>query len=507
MKLPSAAQVRALDKITINKNYSASIDLMEHASSVFVNWFKSKYPNKNRIIHVFCGTGNNGGDGLAIARMLNNDFYPVKVYYCEIGKNSIDNAENLQALPFKDSDKFQSLEENDPIPNVGKDDLLIDALFGSGINREITGYWASLIKFLNKSKAEIIAVDLPSGLYEKANLNDVMVRADRTLSFEFPKLPFLLPSYADVVGGWEMRSIGLDKEAIQSMDCNHFYIDQNLAASLLKKRKKFSHKGSYGHALLIMSKYGMVGAALLAGRSCLRAGTGLVSIHVPRIAYQIIQTALPEAIVSVDQHEYHFTTAPNLNNYSAVGIGCGLGQESLSVAGLKQVLGKLNNHEKNVPLLLDADALNILANHEEIWDKIPAHTIITPHPRECERLFGKAENDYDQLEALSKLAKLKKIYIVLKRAHTAIFCSDGTIYFNSTGNPGLATAGSGDVLSGIITGLLAQKYDPKSACILGVYLHGLAADLAVNHVRGEEALIASDVIEFLGNAFLKTKAL
>lgn len=503
MKIPSASQTRILDEITMQKHYDHSHQLMEYASNTFVNWFKENFKEREQMIHIFCGSGNNGGDGLAIARLLHNDFYQVKVYLCALGASSPDNSKNQDLLPSTLKTKLLWINEGDEAPKIKNTELVIDAIFGSGINRAVEGYWASLIKHINQSEAEIISVDMPSGLYTGFADADVCMSANRTFAFEFPKLPFMLPAYAHLVGEWEFKSIGLDKEAISKLACNHFYIDKALAASLLKKRKKFSHKGSYGHALLIMSKYGMVGAALLAGRACLRSGTGLLSLHVPKVGYSIVQSNLPEAIVSIDRHEFNFSTPPAIEKYSAVGIGCGLGQQNMTKTGLRSTLEEVMKLSK--PLLLDADALNILASEESLWEFVPPESILTPHPKECERLFGESQGDMQELKHLSKISKKHQIHLILKRANTVIFCPDGEIYFNSTGNPGMATAGSGDVLSGIITGLLAQGYAAKQACILGVYLHGLSADLAVEHFRGEEALIASDIIEFLGNAFLKTK--
>jgi len=508
MKIPSITQIRELDQVTISKQYSDSSELMEHAALTFVNWFVRYHPDTGLKLSIFCGTGNNGGDGLAIARLLNEKFYNIEIYYCNIGTPSKDNITMLNKIPERSGIKMKEITESSDLPKINLPGIIIDAIFGTGLNRAVESYWARLLNHINSLGITTIAVDTPSGIWSNSKNNDPIIRATQTLSFEFPKIQFLLPNFSTQVGEWHFESIGLDKASIESLEVNNFYITNEMAASILKPRKKYSHKGSYGHAILIVGKYGMYGAALLSGQASLRAGLGLLTVHIPESGYNILQTALPEAMVSVDRHIYHFSTSPDLSKYNAIGIGCGLGIENLTKEAFKEILESELFIKMDAPpaLLLDADALNIIAADIALLAHLPKGTIITPHPGECERLFGVLGNDLKQIEKLKNVARKHEIYIVLKRAHTVIICPDQKCYFNSTGNPGMATAGSGDILSGIITGLMAQGYNPKEACILGVYLHGLAGDLAVEHLREQEALIARDIIEFMGKAFKKIRS-
>lgn len=508
MKIPSLAQIRKLDQDTISKQYKDSSELMEHAALTFVNWFVESYPNTEQQVYIFCGTGNNGGDGLATARLLNEKFYPVQIYYCKIGTPSKDNTVMMEKLSKRSGIQIDEIIKSSDLPNLNASGIIIDAIFGTGINRGVESYWGTVINHINSAHLPTIAIDIPSGLWTNSKSDDPIVCATQTFSFEFPKTQFLFPAFSDQVGEWHFESIGLDKAAIGALTVENYYITNDVAKSILKRRKKYSHKGSYGHALLIAGTYGMYGAALLAGQASLRAGLGLLTIHVPEAGYNIIQTALPEAMISVDRHTYYFSTPPELNKYTAIGIGCGLGEEALTKDALKEILASetLTNLRESPTLLLDADALNIIARDNSLLKHLPKGTILTPHPGECKRLFGVLGTDLTEIEKLKSIAAQHKIYIVLKRAHTVIICPDQKCYFNSTGNPGMATAGSGDILSGIITGLLAQSYSPKEACILGVYLHGLAGDLAVEHLTEQEALIARDIIKFMGNAFKKIRS-
>ena len=272
-------------------------------------------------------------------------------------------------------------------------------------------------------------------------------------------------------------------------------ISTDLVKRIHKIRQKFDHKGTFGHALIIAGSYGKVGAAILAARACLRSGAGLLTIHAPKCAYEILQISLPEAMVSLDFHEYYFTRVKDLSPYKAIGIGCGISTQMLTANALEYVLKNVST-----PLVLDADALNLMAVEQKLLKLLPKKSIITPHPKEFERLFGASINDFEML--ILQIAKSKEygIYIVLKRANTCITTPEGVCYFNDTGNPGMATAGSGDALTGIITGLLSQNYSPLEAAVLGVYVHGLAGDMAAKKL-GHEALLAGYIIDNLGNAF------
>lgn len=498
MKILSAKQIQELDQYTIKTEPITSIDLMERASASFVDWFVKSFPDADAItVSIFCGVGNNGGDGLAIARLLRRKQFQVKLFLCAISPTTTsDFQKNLKRLPRRYAIPVVTIKKNDPFPTISENDIFIDALFGIGLNRPILGYWSQLIQFLNSLPNTKIAVDMPSGLMaDEHSASEQIFKADYTVSFELPKLAFFFPENQHYTGKCFMLPIGLDSSFIKSTQTsNYFLTDQNIK-KLIKKRNKFDHKGIFGHALLIGASYGMVGSILLAGKACLRSGAGLVTIHAPKSAYEILQISFPEGMVSVDPHEYYVSECPSLSTYKAIGGGCGLNKKTSSQKAIKELL--LN---ANVPLVLDADALNIIAENKDWIDHLPENTIITPHIKEFSRLFGESKDDFERNILQRNKAKEHQLFIILKGANTAIATPTGNCYFNTTGNPGMATAGSGDVLTGIITGLLAQGYSPKNACLIGVYLHGLAGDVAASHL-GHESLIASDLIHYLGTAF------
>lgn len=498
MKIPSAAQIRELDAYTISHEPIASIDLMERAAATFVSWFKEQFPHQYSPtpVYIFCGPGNNGGDGLAIARMLHNAFYEVQVFVCKLSANlSADFQTNLNKLPDFKSIPLTEISAGDPLPSLPASGILIDALLGTGATRPFEPYWANLVDQLNQYSGTKISVDLPSGLNADASTTDPTFCADYTFSFEFPKLAFMLPENEKRVGEWTAASIGLHAAGIAAINSNNYYLEQKDLQACLKNRNRHAHKGLFGHALLIAGSQGMMGAALLSGRALLRSGTGLLTIHAPACGYPILQMGLPEAMVSTDRHQFNFSEAPELAKYSAVGVGCGLGHKDFSVRAMDELLGSIGQK----PLVLDADALNIIAAQN--WQqRIPRGAILSPHPKEFSRLFGDAPDDFARLELQREMAVKYGLYLIRKGAHTAIALPDGNIWFNSTGNPGMATAGSGDVLTGILTGLLAQGYSAEQSCQLGVYLHGLAGDIAAQKL-GHEALLASDIVAQIGAAF------
>lgn len=498
MKIPNAAQIRELDAYTIAQEPIASIDLMERAARAFIQWFEVKFPSHfpPTPVYIFCGPGNNGGDGLAIARMLNYAFYEVEVFICNLGAHqSPDFQTNLKRLPDFQSVPITEISAGAPLPSLSASGIIIDAILGTGASRPLGPYWAGLVQHLSQHPGIKVSVDLPTGLNADASSINPTFCADYTFSFEFPKLAFLMPENEQRVGDWTWASIGLHPEGIAAMPTNNFYLEEKDVQPFVKNRNRHAHKGLFGHALLIAGSQGMMGAALLSGRALLRSGTGLLTIHAPACGYPILQMGLPEAMVSSDRHQFNFSELPDLSKYSAVGVGCGLGNKDFSIRALDELLSAIGQK----PLVLDADALNIIA--AQAWqNRIPAGAILSPHPKEFSRLFGDAPNDFARLELQREVAVKYSLYLIRKGAHTAIALPDGRIWFNSTGNPGMATAGSGDVLTGILTGLLAQGYTAEQSCQLGVYLHGLAGDLAAQQL-GHEALLASDIVDQIGSAF------
>ena len=501
MKIFSAAQIRDWDKFTLENEPIASIDLMNRAAQVFTNWFIRTHPDNAFPIVVFCGTGNNGGDGVAVARLLHWQGFDAKVVVCDFtGKRSADFEAQIAALPKHDNIIVEWLKAARDLPTVVAEAVIIDALFGTGLRSPLEGEWAQVIDYLNDLPNKIVSIDLPSGLLADAHTpGKAVICAQQTFAFERPKRAFFLPENAERVGDWSFESIGLHAAFERELAADFYYLTQLEACERLNPRPKFAHKGSFGHGLLIAGSFGKMGAAVLAAKSCLRAGLGLLTVHTPRSGNIILQTAVPEAMVSADHRAKIWAEVPDLQPFASVGVGPGIGKDPETARALGELLKRIQQ-----PLVLDADALNLLAENPNWWHFVPSNTILTPHPKEFERLFGKSEHDFARLELLQKMAVEHEIVIILKGAHTAIACPAGECWFNSTGNPGMATGGSGDVLTGILTGLLAQGYSPKSAALLGVYVHGLAGDMAALD-RSEEALTAGDLVEYLGASWLKIK--
>lgn len=496
LKLLSAQQIRDWDKFTIENEPISSYDLMERASLAFTYWFAQLYETE-RTVYIFCGTGNNGGDGLAIARLLHERFFNVKVIICGISNTVTDDfKKNLNALPHRADILKGEIEENDAFPEIPQDAIIIDALLGTGLTRPVLGYWAAFFKHLNDTENEIVSVDIPSGLFmDKSMLSPYgCIQADRVFSFEIPKIAFLLPENHRYIGDFTFKSIGLKQEYLNGIQTENIFLTKEYIYSLLKKRSKFDHKGTFGHALLVVGSFGMAGAGVLAAKACLRSGVGLLTVHTPQCNRIIMQTSVPEAMVRVDADEYVVSQNTEIDAYKTIGIGCGIGKAGRTASALKNYL---MNFRK--PMVIDADALNIIASNPEMLDLIPKNSILTPHFKEFERLFGHVDSDFERLKLLKQKSKELKINILLKGAHSVVADTEGVCYFNSTGNAGMATGGSGDVLTGILTGLLARGYEPSQAAIVGMFLHGEAGDKAAEKL-GEEALIASDIIEYLFRA-------
>lgn len=502
MKVFPTDKTREIDAYTIEHEPISSIDLMERAARACSSWILN-YAPVSRPVCIFCGPGNNGGDGLAIARQLFEAGYAVAVNTLKTeGNTSADFSFNLQRLRKIKEVKIYEIREVNQLPVLEKESLVIDALFGSGLNRPLEGNAAELVQFLNNSNVEIISIDIPSGLFGENNLGNKpgnIIKASHTLTFQFPKQAFFYSENYSFTGEWHILPIGLHEGILKSLETSNYYIDKSLAAQLVRNREKFSHKGNFGHALLIAGSYGMMGASVLASRACLKTGVGLFTSHVPVTGYQILQTSLPEAIVSIDNSEKYFSELPDISKYSAIAAGPGLSTNSIIHQGILKLI-----QNSTVPLVLDADALNIISMNQSWIERIPAGSIITPHPGEFTRLFGPSTGSYERNKLQIEMSVKHSLIIVLKGAYTSISCPDGSCWFNSTGNPGMAKGGSGDVFTGIILSLLAQGYKAEKAAILGVFIHGLAGDLAAR-VEGEESLMASDIIKHIGKAFQMLK--
>ncbi len=495
MKILSAAQIKELDAYTIQHEPVASIDLMERACRAFTSWFVEQYDATHRV-GIICGTGNNGGDGLGIARMLHDWNYPVKVWMVRGGVNETSDFQtNLQRL----DPKIQVVEiTSDPKPELFEDrTILIDAIFGAGLSRPVDGIYEELIDCLNSSKAIRIAVDIPSGMFADKHSEGEIFRAHHTVSFQLPKLSFIMPENNLFTGAWHLVDIGLSNKGLQEIQSPYYLTTLKTIRKIWKPRSRFDHKGKFGHALLIAGSKGKMGACILSAKAALRSGVGLLTVQVPQSGNPIIQAVVPEAMALIDSSDDYFSEQKSEDHFTTIGIGPGLGQHADTKHALAQLFEKFNK-----PMVIDADALNLLSAHAELQHLIPAGSILTPHPKEFERLVGAWTNDFERLVKLQRFSKKITSVVVLKGAYTTIACPSGNVYFNPTGNPGMATGGSGDVLTGILTGLLAQGYSAEETSLLGTYVHGLAGDLAARE-KGMTSLIAGDLIDFLPMAFKK----
>ncbi len=497
MKLFSTSQIRDIDRLTIENEPVSSINLMERASDSLFRWFASNISADKRVA-IFAGPGNNGGDGLALARMLIESGYSIDVYLLSATSYSIDYQENLKRLKNQGIVIPHNIQTENDFPKIDSNSIIVDALFGSGLTKPLAGSAAHLVNFINGCNTKIISIDMPSGLFGEENPfpnNNSVIKSGITLTLQFPKLSFFFAENNQFIGKWIILPIGLSPDAINSTSTLYNYIDSSSVTPVIKMRGSFGHKGDYGHCLVIAGSIGMMGAAVLSSTSCIKSGSGLVTAHVPKIGYSILQQSIPEVMVEIDENDYCFTSISPLSKYSAIAIGSGIGKDQRSVDGFHKLF-----KEVKAPLIIDADGLNILAENPKLMELIPAMTVITPHPGEFDRLFGKCYSGFHRLKiAIDKSAK-NNIIIVLKGAFTQIVCPDGRVYFNSTGNPGMATGGSGDVLTGVITSLLGQGYNPVDSSILGAYIHGMAGDLAADK-KGVDGITASDIINYLSDAF------
>ena len=503
MKIFTSAQIHELDKYTIEKEPIESIQLMERAAKVLTRAIMDRWSPSTPVV-VFAGPGNNGGDALAVSRLLADQDYQVATYlFNPHGSLSPDCATNKRRL--QESRRIRQFvevtQEFDP-PRLEANMLVVDGLFGSGLNKPLAGGYAALVKYINSSAAQVVSIDVPSGLMTEDNTYNVranIIRATLTLTLQQPKLSFLFAENQPFVGQLRVLDIRLSQEGIDKMDAQFTLTDENQVRSMLLERGAFAHKGQMGHALIIAGSYCMAGAAVLTARACMRAGVGKVTVNSPKCNIPVLQMSVPEAIVQTGSEETIFSEAVDTEDYDALGVGPGLGRsEQTAIALISQLRGT------QCPLVVDADAINILANHPAWLQQLPKGLIMTPHPKELDRLAGHSADGYERLTKARQLAERLQGYIVLKGHYTAICMPDGHVVFNSTGNAGMATAGSGDVLTGIITGLLARGYKPQEACVVGVYLHGLAGDLAAVDL-GEESLLASDIIRYLARAFKRLK--
>ena len=497
LKILTSKQIQQADFQTIQNEPIKSIDLMERAALKCFEWIHDKY-DLSYTFYAFCGTGNNGGDGLAIARMLNLSKHKVYCYEIKLGNNfSKDYLANKKRLELE-VNSINHINHFPIIENHSKA-IIIDSILGSGLNRNTSGLIKDVIFKINQTEMEIVSIDISSGLFSEDNsLNKLegIVKSKYTLSFNAPKLSFVLPENEKFVGEFNILDIGLDKDFIGSLNSQYYYLTKDFLLKRIKHRKKFDHKGSFGHLLIVSGSKGMMGSTVLTSRAALSSGVGKLSILSPKCGEHILQTTVLEAILEQNNGKNYLTDIYNLK-YDWLAIGPGIGTNIETKNFLISLLKKVKN-----PIVLDADAINIISNENKLLSFIPENSILTPHPKEFERLVGKWKSDINKLSLLKNFSKKYKLICILKGANTSICFPNGNIYFNSSGNPGMASAGSGDVLTGIIGSLLAQGYSPEISSKLGVYVHGLAGDYAKEKF-GEISMTSSNIQEFISLAFKK----
>lgn len=497
MKLFTAENIREIDKYTIDNEPVRSTDLMERAASAIFEWVIFNI-EKDASVVIFAGPGNNGGDGLALARMMSEARYSPVLCYVNFTDNTTGDWKiNMERLE-KAGVHIINASSVEHFPVLSYETLVIDAIFGTGLSRKLEGLPSAAVKYINQAGARIIALDCPSGLFSEDNTGndtDSIVRADITLTLQFPKISFYMADNYQYTGDYITLPIGLHPRAIREKSTGYFALDSHIIKPLLKSIGKFDHKGSNGHGLIVAGSCGKFGASVLSSRAALRTGLGLLTVHMPGSAADIIHGAIPEAMVQCDQSDILISCICDMQKYDAIGVGPGLGTKPNTVKAIQELLKKYRG-----PMVVDADAINIISSNREFLKYLPKNTILTPHPGEFDRLAGKSDSSYGRLTKQQDLARETGCIIILKGANTSIVFPDGRTWFNTTGNPGMATAGSGDVLTGMVLSLLTQGYSPSDAALISVYVHGFAGDLASERI-GYESLIASDIINNIGPAF------
>lgn len=498
MKIFESHTIPEIDNATCEAQNIDSLQLMERAANAVACEIISRFLPTQRIV-VVAGPGNNGGDALAVARILFEQGYKkVEVFlFNVVGKLSHDCDEERKKLITMDGIDFTEVKRDFQPPYLSENDVVVDGIFGSGLRQALQGGFMVLARYINESGAYVISIDIPSGLFGEWNASvnrRDMVHANLTLTFQSPRLSFFFGENADILGEWKVLDIDLDEAKMKEIQTDYLLVEAKNIRPLLKPRRAFTGKRDYGSVLMMTGSTGMMGAAVMSARACLKSGAGLVTVHSARMGMPIVQTAVPEAMFEPDRNEHYISDMTVHHTHQAIAVGPGIGTNDRTIDALENFLKTSKS-----PLVLDADALNCIAKRPQLLSILPAHTVITPHVGEFDRLFGDHDNSEDRLKKAVDMAKYYNIIIVLKGHYTATVRPTGRVYFNSTGNPGMATAGSGDVLTGVIASFLGQGFRPEHAATLGVYIHGLAGDMAVKET-GEYGLVASDIANYCGRA-------
>ena len=494
MKIFSSEVIREIDKATCEAQGIDSIDLMERAAAAVCFEIETRFNPEQRIV-IMAGPGNNGGDALSVARILYEHGYrKIEIFLFNVmGKLSHDCSEEKKKLCEIENIDFTEVIHDFQPPHLSGDDVVIDGLFGSGLRGALQKGFLTLVRYINESGAFIVSIDIPSGLSGEWNDNVSrrdMIHADLTLTFQFPRLSFFFEENEEVLGEWKILDIGLDEATIKEMSVDFMLVEQKNVRPWLKKRKLFTVKRDYGSVLIFAGSTGMTGAAVFAAKSALRSGAGLVTVHSARVSLPIVQSTVPEALFEPDRSENFISDMTVHHNHQALAVGPGIGINEKTIDALESLLKTYKN-----PLILDADAINCMARRPHLLSLLPSQSIITPHIGEFDRLFGESGSNEARLKKAIDMAKYYNIIIVLKGHYTATVRPTGRVYFNSNGNPGMATAGSGDVLTGVITSFIAQGFHPGLAATLGVFVHGMAGDMA-NEKWGEYGMLSSEIADF-----------
>lgn len=501
MKIYTSEIIREIDKATCESQGITSLELMERAANAVCCEIVERFNPSQRFV-IFAGPGNNGGDALAVARMLYEQGYrKLEVFLFNVmGRLSHDCSEEQKSLTEIEGIDFTEVKHDFQPPYLGPQDVVIDGVFGSGFHGNLQKGFQTLVKYINESGAYVISIDVPTGLSgewnDKVSRHD-MVHANLTLTFQYPRFSFFFEENKEVIGEWRLLDIGLDDTKVKDLSVDYMLVEERNVRPLLKKRNSFSGKRDFGSSLLFAGSVGMSGAAVLCAKGCLRSGSGLATVHSARVSLSILQTSVPEALFEPDRNDYIISDMTVHHRHQAVAVGPGIGVDDKTIDALEKLLINYKN-----PLIIDADALNCIAKRPHLLSLLPAHTIITPHIGEFDRLFGEHSSTELRLRKAIDMAKYYNIIIVLKGHYTAVVRPTGRVFFNSTGNPGMATAGSGDVLTGVITSFVAQGFRPEQAATLGVFVHGMAGDLAAEH-WGEYGLLASDIADYCAFALKK----
>lgn len=503
MKLFTNEQIRTIERSTIETEGVLPAEIIERVAEGVADEIASRWrPSKPTI--VFAGPGNNGADALASARLLYERGFRPSVYLFNIGGDKL----SVECIAARDR-LLQSTPDIDFIevtsrftpPEISQSHLVVDGLFGAGLREELRGGFMSLVQYINEEHPTMVSIDLPSGMFGDWNpriVNRNTIHATLTLAIQFPRLCFFMEDNAELVGEWKTIDVGLSQQAISSLPAEFCLVEKRDIHRRLRRRKEFCSKADFGSAILYAGSYGMMGAAQLAARGALRGGVGKLTVCAPKCGYQILQTAVPEALYRNNRGDMILTEIHPERDFSAIAIGPGIGTNEITVKALEDFLSAIDK-----PVVLDADALNCIALRPAMLNTIPILSVLTPHAGEFDRMFGPQPSSEARLRKAIEMAKFYNIIIILKGRYTAIVRPDGKIYFNSSGCPGMATAGSGDVLTGLLTAMMAQGYPAEIASIIAVYIHGVAGEMA-QAKQGEYGVTAGDIADNIGPAILET---